>query len=305
MQRALAILAALFAATTLHAATITILCSADTGISSAFPSANMGGKTQIPIGRSAVGGYKSRGLYRFDLTNIPPNATIVRATLNIPVTFLPSNDVPALYELHRMYLTWTEGNKVGGDYGATADPGEATWLMRTTQRWMAPGAHPGFGFGTGDYLSLGSGGATVSSNGIASFSSDIVAGDVIRFRNDPIENHGWIIHETSEATNRTEKLFATREHPTNPPTLVVTYTTPGEPPQITAIYKDGTNIIIAWIGGMSSYQIQSADNPNGPWTNLGPITTQTSALLPISSSHQFFRILGHPSLKRLPRLQNS
>ena len=293
MHRTLAILAAVFAATTIHAATITIPCAADTAITSANPYANMGGKTQIPIGRSAFGGYKSRGLFRFDLTNIPPNATIVRAAVNFPVTFSPSDGRHAVYELHRMYTQWTEGNKIGGEYGQTADAGEATWMNRTTQPWFAPGGHPGFGFGTGDYVVFAAGGASITSTGIVTFTSEVLVAEVGLFLRDPAQNNGWMIHEGSEITNKTEKLFATREDPANAPTLVVTYTIPGEAPLITTILKDGTNIAIAWIGGTPSYQIQSTDNPDGEWTNLGPITTNTSALIPISTAHQFFRIVGH------------
>ena len=201
--------------------------------------------------------------------------------------------MPAVYELHRMYPQWTEGNKIGGDYGQTADAGEATWMMRTTQPWFAPGGHPGFGFGTGDYVVFAAGGASITSTGIVTFTSEVLVAEVGLFLRDPAQNNGWMIHEGSEITNKTEKLFATREDPANAPTLVVTYTIPGEAPLITTILKDGNNIAIAWIGGTPSYQIQSTDNPDGEWTNLGQITTNTSALIPISTSHQFFRIVGH------------
>jgi hypothetical protein len=288
----IAILAAVFAATTLHAATITIPCSADTAITSANEYANLGGKTNIPIGVSSTG-YKSRGLFRFDLTNISPDATIVSAALNFHVTLVPSDGVPSTFELHRMYVQWNEGNKIGGDYGGTADPGEATWRMRTTIGWFTPGGLAGLGQGNGDYILFDAASAAITNTGIVTFTSEVLAQEVANFLRNSGGNNGWMIHETAEFNRNTEKRFGTREDPANAPTLVVTYTTPGEPPEITTIFKDGTNIVIVWIGGFPAYQIQSTDNPNGEWTNLGPITTNTSALIPTSSTHQFFRIVGH------------
>jgi hypothetical protein len=292
MQRTLAILAAVFAATAIDAATIIIPCSADTTITSANPYANLGGKTNIPVGVSSTG-YKSRGLFQFDLTNIPSNATIVAAVVNLPVSSVPSDGVPSTYELHRMYSQWTEGNKIGGDYGGTADPGEATWMMRTVQPWITPGGYAGRGgFGTADYLTFTTATATVTNTGVAQFTSELLVAEVANFVSGGVPNNGWMLLEGYEYNNKTEKRFATREDPANTPTLVVTYTYPGEPPQITTIYKDGTNIVITWSGGTPAYQIQSTDNLKGEWTNLGQITTQTSALIPISSTRQFFRILG-------------
>src|SRR5262249_14322115 len=64
--------------------------------------------------------------------------------------------------------------------------------------------------------------------------------------------------------------------------------------QITALERLGANLIIAWKGGNSPFQIQSAtDLDASSWRDTGPPVTGRTATIPIEQVPKtFFRIRG-------------
>jgi len=95
-------------------------------------------------------------LLRFDLASVPPNSTIVSATLSLHNTTQSSwsgDPRPRRVELYRVLVAWDEGNQVGspidaaGKHGATGDkafsyfPGEGTSVP-----WSARGMAEGTDF---------------------------------------------------------------------------------------------------------------------------------------------------------------
>ena len=51
-----------------------------------------------------------------------------------------------------------------------------------------------------------------------------------------------------------------------------------EPPVVTAITTEAGGIRVTWTGTATAYQVQRAENPGGPWTDLGAPTIETSLL---------------------------
>ncbi len=127
-----------------------------------------------------------RGLRRFDLSEIPSDASIVSATLDLSVSKSPNNQ---LHEctLHRCLSGWAEaGSRSSGGIGAPAQTGNGTWFYRffASESWQTPG---------GDFLPLPS--AVFSVNGIGDYLIVELglAEDVQPWVVDPAGNFGWVM----------------------------------------------------------------------------------------------------------------
>lgn len=146
-----------------------------------------------------------RGLLRFDLSEIPSDASIVSATLDLSVTKSPNNQLRQC-ALHRCLSGWGEsGSSSSGGIGAPAQTGDATWFFTffASESWKTPG---------GDFLPIPS--AVFSVNGIGDYSVGELglAEDVQAWIVDPAGNFGWVMIG-EEDSPQTVRRFGSRQHP--------------------------------------------------------------------------------------------
>ncbi len=148
-----------------------------------------------------------RALLQFDLSAIPPTATItnVRLTLYMSRTIDGS---PRSHTLHRVLASWGEGASNAPDQegkGTDAQTGDATWLHRffNTIRWTQIG---------GDYSTTSSGSASVgTSNGDYSWSTPGMVQDVQFWLANPAANFGWLVRGAEGNLIETARQFHSRE----------------------------------------------------------------------------------------------
>ena len=119
---------------------VTLTPDADTTLYQGVDNSN-GGGNHIFAGNSAGLGFR-RSLLRFDLSDIPRNATIEDVTLQMRMTRTIAGTLNV--RLHRALNDWGEGNvhapgQEGG--GGAAQPGDATWDHRffPDVLWDTPG----------------------------------------------------------------------------------------------------------------------------------------------------------------------
>lgn len=199
-------------ACTLRAGTAQIPIAADTFIISAAATANAGSTAWIDAGTDG-GGLGSpgirRGLLRFDLSAVPPGATITSAVLRLVMTKVPGfgQAADSSMALHRLNAGWGEGTKAGAN-GAAASAGEATWnsRMHSSAVWTAPG-------GLSDAAAEASATTAVGSTAGVSYNwtGQGVVADLQFWLANPAQNFGWMLKSTSEGTARTVRGFGSRE----------------------------------------------------------------------------------------------
>ena len=164
-----------------------------------------GAGNHLFVGRTGKG-VNRRALLAFNLSDIPPNATVtqVSLTLNMSRTISGAQTV----ELRRVLANWGEGSSDAraqeGD-GIAAAQGDVTWLHRffNTSLWRMPG---------GDFADGVSAQLTVDSLGVYTVSStpELVA-DAQGWVKNPEMNFGWILLG-NETVNITAKRFDSREN---------------------------------------------------------------------------------------------
>ena len=172
-----------------------------------------------------------RGVIAFDLSSIPPNATILSASLNLFLVKM-GPVAPGNITVNRALRNWGEGNSNAGSpggHGATAQTNDTTWLHNffNTGFWTTPG---------GDFLATPSATAFVEEEGrYHVWSSAGLIADVQTWVSNPANNFGWFIIG-NEINPGSAAKFATSENGTNPPRLDVTFTTspPTPTPSATA-----------------------------------------------------------------------
>lgn len=158
-----------------------------------------------------------RGLLRFDVSEIPSDASIVFATLDLRVTKSPNNQSRA-YEIHRCLHDWGEaGSSSSGGIGAPAQPGDATWFFTffANESWTTPG---------GDFLPVASALFSVGGIGDYAVGTSGMAEDVQSWIDDPTGNFGWVMIG-EEDSPQTVRRFGSRENPdaANRPKLTIAY----------------------------------------------------------------------------------
>jgi hypothetical protein len=198
---------------------------ADTALRDAVPGNNFGAVQSLPAGVGFNGLPRNRTLFKFDLSALPTNASVISVSLRIAVT--STGRGPANYDLHRLLRDWGEGVKGGSSTaGAPADAGEATWNSRfhPSTAWGAGGGLAGT-----DYAASASATALLNTAGSTStFASPGLLADVEIWRAHPGTNFGWIMIAQGEASG-SGKQVASRES-TAQPGLEIEYTLPLEPP---------------------------------------------------------------------------
>jgi hypothetical protein len=146
-----------------------------------------------------------RALLAFDVAvQLPPGSRITRATFRLQVSQTVAGPEPMT--LHRVTADWGEGASGAPPFrdgaGASAEPGDATWLHRffPGQPWTAEG---------GDFNAAADATATVPNSGTWESSEAMVA-RVQGWLDQPSENFGWIVLG-NEAKSTTAKRFDSRE----------------------------------------------------------------------------------------------
>lgn len=175
-------------------------------------------------------GEERRALVAFDIAGqIPAGATIVSATLKLQMSRTNPTAGAQPIALHKVSADWGEGTSnasANEGRGATATPGDATWLhtFSSTAQWNTAG---------GDFAPTASATTTVTDIGIYTWGSTSgMVTDLQSWLDAPATNFGWILIG-NETDARTAKRFSSRENSTltTLPQLTVVYQTSSEPLQ--------------------------------------------------------------------------
>lgn len=180
---------------------------------------------------SIASGAPRRTLLRFDLSSIPPGASISSVSLRLTVSrAAPGTGLNDPGSLHRLLAAWGEGGSNGdpGGAGAQATAGDATWAYRVYGNpaggvprvpWSVPG---------GDFVNAAS--AAIVINGIGSFNFGSTPGlvaDVQAWVNDPSRNFGWLVRGDEVDSQTAKRLFGRGAFSsTDRPALTVEYSLP-------------------------------------------------------------------------------
>lgn len=210
-------LLALFASNAVAETTTLTAVSDNTLIEDFSGSDSNGSADAIYVGRTQRDGLR-RGLIRFDVSAIPPTATIQSVSLKLHL-FRGRPDESHL-RVHRSLNSWGEGasNYFGG-VGGPALANDATWLHRffgTSQLWATAG---------GDFLVQPSASEVIEApeNVTHTISGAGLIADVQQWLTQPSNNFGWVLVADTDVS---AKGYASREHPTTAlrPQLIVTWT---------------------------------------------------------------------------------
>lgn len=166
-----------------------------------------------------------RACVLFDVSSIPPGATINSATVTLHLTRSISDFQEVT--LHRISASWGEGASVApGREGGGADsaPGDATWQHRfyPTSFWSTPG---------GDFNPIVSATQMVDFiDGPFDWTGPVLVSDVQGWVDGAATNHGWMI-VGAEEVEASSKRFASRNNidPGLRPVLTVNFTVPPPP----------------------------------------------------------------------------
>lgn len=193
----------------LTAATLTLTPAADTGIREFSPTTAYGDNQVVIAGTTGPlsNSGQNRGLFRFDLSSIPSQATITDVRLTFGVVRVPPIQVDADFGLYPILQSWAEGS--------------ATWNIPGAG-WHGPGGVAGQ-----DYAQLSS--ATTAIDPIVgSYTFESTAGlvgDVQAWVNTPTANFGWMLLAEQETTDFTARQFSSKESGAGA-SLLITYVVP-------------------------------------------------------------------------------
>ena len=139
-----------------------------------------------------------RAVMQFDLSVLPPNATVSSATLEITVQQVSPGGPPTrMLLVHRVTQDWSEGSSDAGDPGGggiSSETDDATWLHRSYPGtlWNTPG---------GDFFNTPSLGQTIDFPTRLQLSSPEMVADVQGWVDNPGTSHGWLLKMLDEANN--------------------------------------------------------------------------------------------------------
>ena len=288
------------------ALSVTNIPVADTSLMEVAPDHNNGGQAWVLAGRTQNGPH-ARGLYRFDFANIPANAIIQSAVLQLEVTRQPgdASAVNSPFGLHRMLRPWGEGTNVATanpGQGTPATPGEATWTYSfyPTNAWAAQGGAAGI-----DYASGESSYQFIYDPDLSPYrfeSTPEMVDDVQEWVSRPQNNFGWMLIGNDD-TIYTARRFNSREDPNAKPLLEVSYVLPTPdllPTQIDRVWKSGNQFNLTFVALPGQrYAVEFRDSlSTGAWQTLAEAGyfTQTSRVLVvdlISTTQRFYRVATH------------
>lgn len=170
-----------------------------------------------------------RAVLFFDVAgNIPHGAVVESVALSLYLN--KGNGGAREMRLHRLLTDWGEGASVkdGGGLGATAEPGDATWLHTFyPDAFWGPDGGRYVGRVSASQLVGTAGGNNDLAGSYTWPSTDRLVDDVRRWVKKPSRNYGWIL-VGDESVKQTAKQFASRESvsPELRPMLEVTYSLP-------------------------------------------------------------------------------
>jgi hypothetical protein len=278
--------------------TTNLSASADTSLFETNPDMNLGGGTDAPSGTTAGNGgmpFRSRALYKFDLSQLPPNATVTAASLVLTVTRRPSAGTSSTFGLHRILRAWGEGAGIGN--GSAASDGDATWNNRLhpSTPWTPAG-----GGSNVDYVATASASDPVDVLGPYTWSSTpALVADVQAWIQQPGTNFGWMLISSDEGTPLTARRFGTREGGSVGPVLTVQYTvaSAATPPTISQISVASNQIHFVFTAEANrTYAVEYRATANGgTWQVLTNIPAQAGAKSilisdSLSNPRRFYRV---------------
>lgn len=173
------------------------------------PDSNNGGGPDFVAGTLGNLGNREirRAFLQFDLSAVPPGATINSATLTVTVTRAPiSGRADSQFQLRRVLSPWAEF--------------EVTWNSRLNNTpWQSPGAD-----GAADTAPNGSSAVEIIGEGSYTFpSSPALVADVQAWVNDSAHNFGFMLQTQDEGTPETARRFGSSESGVTAPVLVVDF----------------------------------------------------------------------------------
>ncbi|MDD3080398.1 MAG: DNRLRE domain-containing protein [Paludibacter sp.] len=176
----------------------------------------------VYIGNIAKGLSIRRGLFAFDLSEIPAETVI--DSVKFILTFNSASD--NTIEVHKVTSDWGEGTSYsGGGAGVAATTNDVTWLhsVYNTVSWTTAG---------GDFESTISATATIASTDASvTFKGTQLTADVQAWIAGTSSNYGWLLKSNDESTasGMIEKTYSKETATTDAqkPTLYVYYTTTG------------------------------------------------------------------------------
>jgi len=196
----------------------------NTLVESATGSLSNGAGMYLFAGRTGqVNDSVRRCLIAFDVTGIPSRSMVTGVVLTLHISRAAAAGTHDV-QLHRVLATWGEGTSVGGSgegAGATATPGDATWIHASfgSQQWANPG---------GDFAPTTSATASAGSSGAVTWGSTTqMVADVQGWVDVPGSAQGWILIG-NEAVARSAKRFVSRQNAivSMRPSLTVTFDPP-------------------------------------------------------------------------------
>ncbi|MGZ4987863.1 MAG: DNRLRE domain-containing protein [Limisphaerales bacterium] len=201
-----------------YADTLTVSASTDTWILAENPFGNFSSDGHgLGAGMNSHGS-PMRAMFKFDLSQIPANATVT--SVSVTVTEIKESSLSSTdYELHRVLQSWVQT--------------ETTWNNRTAAAtWNSAGLESGT-----DYTSPASGTITAALGafGPNTFASTVsLVADVQAWIDAPSSNNGWLFKAATESGQngrRWGSTFTAQFGAGDAATLSVTYTASTPPPQ--------------------------------------------------------------------------
>jgi hypothetical protein len=179
-----------------------LIAAEDTDINGASPTTNYGTSTDLILNQAGGDLGERRILIRFDLSPIPPTATVTSAVLRLTKEggVVAAIDV----DVHRVTVPWTE----------------------VEANWSEPVSGTPWGTFGGDYDTTLIAGTTVSAHGEYQWSSSSLTSLVDSWHKGTVNHYGLLIGSLD--TGGDDRFFASRSHATvtSRPKLEVTYVTP-------------------------------------------------------------------------------
>jgi hypothetical protein len=257
---------------------------ADATIRSDAPDSNFGGATFVMAGSSNSGAIVSRGLFKFDLSSIPTNATVSNATL----TLVDVNSAGSGYfGLNRLLTNWDES--------------EVTWNRRTASMpWTAPGGQTGtdiFVYSSSYLLFQPAPGTTEQFTNVGFFPNAGMLYDTQLWIDHPEQNFGWIWFDFNEASDTNLVEVWSRENPGNQPVLTIGYVLAFAPPVLkVAPSTNGEFCFTFNIEPNHGYQICRSGDPGGTnWQVIEvldppPVAQEAECCYPFAKTNTFYRV---------------
>lgn len=190
-------------------ATVTLNPIHDSRMSSYNATSNYGSDTELLIGYNTSLSNKNRGLFRFDLSDIPTNAIVSSATLRIFAVTDDSGNASTL-SVYRLKQNWIEA--------------QVTWKVYSTgNNWSAGGAS---NVNDCETSSIGSVSltATETLNEYKDISLDTNA--IEEMIDGTFTNYGFLLRTGESQKDR--YWYTSRENAGSKPELVIVYTLPSE-----------------------------------------------------------------------------